>query len=107
MSGAGVTDPIRSSTAVAVGDLDGDGVAEIVAYTGDLSLVAFTRKQGVWGPLWSTVNATTDGMTRFTASVLAGETWSGPSIHDLDNDGHPEIVVEGYVIDGQTDRSSC
>jgi hypothetical protein len=97
-----VADPIRSSTAVAVGDLDGDGVAEIVAYTGDLSLVAFTRKLGVWGPLWSTVTATTDGTARFTASVLAGETWSGPSIHDLDNDGHPEIVVEGYVIDGQT-----
>jgi hypothetical protein len=28
--------------------------------------------------------------------------WSGPSIHDLDNDGKPEVIREGYVIDGQT-----
>ncbi len=102
LSGAGVPDPMRSSTAVAVGDLDGDGVAEIVAYTGDLSLVAFTRKLGVWAPLWTSVNATTDGTTRFTAAILAGASWSGPSIHDIDNDGKPEVIVEGYVIDGQT-----
>ena len=102
LGGAGVPDPMRSSTAVAVGDLDGDGVAEIVAYTGDLSIVAFTRKHGVWGPLWPTIHATTDGTTRFTAAVLGGESWSGPSIHDLDDDGAPEIIVEGYVLDGQT-----
>jgi hypothetical protein len=102
LRGAGVPDPMRSSTAVAVGDLDGDGVAEVVAYTGDLSIVAFTRKGGVWGPLWATVHATTDGTTRFTAAVLGGESWSGPSIQDLDDDGAPEIIVEGYVLDGQT-----
>lgn len=102
VTGGGATDPMRSSTAVAVGDLDGDGVAEIVAYTGDLSVIAFTRKNGKWRPLWTSVNATTDGTTRFTAAVLGGETWSGPSIHDLDNDGHAEIIVEGYVINGQT-----
>ena len=100
--GGGVLDAMRSSTPVAVGDLDGDGVAEIVAYTGDLSVVAFTRKLGVWAPLWTTGHATTDGTSRFTAAVLNGESWSGPSIHDVDNDGKPEIVVEGYVIDGQT-----
>jgi hypothetical protein len=102
IAGGGVPDPMRSSTAVAVGDLDGDGVAEVVAYTGDLSVVAFTRKQGVWGPLWTTVHATTDGTTRFTAAVLGGESWSGPSLHDVDNDGLVDVIVEGYVLDGQT-----
>jgi hypothetical protein len=103
LAGGGVADPMRSSTAVAVGDLDGDGVAEIVAYTGDLSVVAFTRKQGVWKPLWTSSNATTDGTTRFTVTILANnESWAGPSIHDLDNDGKAEILVEGYVINGQT-----
>jgi hypothetical protein len=99
---AGVTDAMRSSTTVAAGDLDGDGVAEIVAYTGDLSVVAFTRKAGTWGPLWTSINATTDGTTRFTSTINGGESWGGPSIHDIDNDGKPEIVVEGYVINGQT-----
>ena len=99
---SGVTAPMRSSTAVAVGDLDGDGVAEVVAYSGDLSVVAFTRKAGVWSPLWKSINATTDGTTEFTATILSGESWAGPSIHDLDNDGKPEILVEGYVINGQT-----
>ena len=28
--------------------------------------------------------------------------WSGPSIHDLDNDGVPEIIREAYVIEGNT-----
>ncbi len=103
-SGAsGVTAPMRSSTAVAVGDLDADGVADVVAYAGDLSVIAFTRKAGVWKPLWTTIAATqTNGTTPFTAAILGGESWAGPSIHDLDDDGKPEILVEGYVINGQT-----
>jgi hypothetical protein len=100
---AGVTDPMRSSTAVAVGDLDGDGVAEVVAYTGTLGVVAFTRKAGVWSPLWTTIHATTDGATAFSLfAATPASYWAGPSIHDLDNDGKPEIVAEGYVINGQT-----
>ncbi len=103
---AGVTDPMRSSTAVAAADLDGDGVAEVVAVTGADSVVAFTRKAGAWGPLWSSIHATTDGTTTFTMAIPVltngDNNWAGPSIHDIDGDGKAEILVEGYVIDGQT-----
>jgi len=39
----GVVDWVNSPSPVAAGDLNGDGVAEIVAYMGDFTTVAFTR----------------------------------------------------------------
>lgn len=79
-----------SSASVAAGDLDGDGAAEIVAKGADGRLVAFTRKAGNWGVLWQ------------TAAAIAGGNWAGPSIHDLDDDGVPEVIREGTVVDGLT-----
>lgn len=78
-----------SSAAVAVGDLDGDGAADIVAKAADNSLVSFTRKAGVWMKLWQ-------------SPVVGGGNWAGPSIHDLDDDGVPEVIREGTVLDGKT-----
>lgn len=96
-------DWVRSSSPVAVGDLDGDGVAEIVVYMADESTVAFTRKAGAWKPLWPKVRATlADGTTPFISTVSGA--WAGPSLHDLDDDGRPEIIREGYVIDGRTGK---
>jgi hypothetical protein len=95
----GVPDYTVSSASIAAGDLDGDGVAEIVAYGADGSTLAFTRKAGVWGLLWKSL---------YDPGLLGGPCntvnhrcpfgWGGPSIHDLDNDGVPEIVREGGVI---------
>ena len=99
----GTIDWVRSSSPVAVGDLDGDGIAEIVVYMGDDSTAAFTLKAGKWKTLWPHAFATlADGTTTFVSTITGG--WAGPSIHDLDNDGKPEIVREGYVIDGQTGK---
>jgi hypothetical protein len=101
----------RSSSPVALADLDGDGVAEIVAYMveepeGQEVTVAWTRKNGAWAPLWPTGKATNPDGSVFDASVpvsgTSGADWAGPSIHDLDDDGKPEIIREGWVIDGQT-----
>jgi hypothetical protein len=115
LDGDGVVDWVNSPTAPAVGDLNGDGVPDIVTYMGDFTTVAFTRtKSGSWTTLWPKVKATNTNGTVFvstmdgtngakpTASPSSTAVWSGPSIHDLDNDGKPEIIREGYVIDGQT-----
>lgn len=93
----------RSSSPVAVGDLDGDKVADVVVYMADKSTVAFTRKSGAWKPLWPHVKATlADGVTTYLAPFASQ--WAGPSIHDLDDDGKPEVIREGAVIDGSTGK---
>lgn len=114
LDGDGVVDWVNSPSPVATADLDGDKVPEIVAYMGDFTTVAFKRIGGTWKPMWPKVKATTsagavwvstqDGTYGTAPSAAAGSTdvWSGPSIHDLDNDGKPEIIREGTVIDGQT-----
>jgi len=122
LNGDGVIDWVNSPSAVAVGDLNGDGVPEIVAYMGDRSTAAFTLNgMGQWVPLWPKVFATlADGVTIWKSTVDGTETpptgacdpssgancsngiWSAPSIHDIDNDGIPEIIREANVIDGMT-----
>ena len=101
----------RSSSPVALGDLDGDGISEIVAFMveeheGDEVLVAYTRKSGAWAPLWPTAKAVNADGTVFNATIpvsgASGSGWAAPSIHDLDNDGVPEIIREGWVVNGAT-----
>ncbi|MGH7295926.1 MAG: hypothetical protein ACRELB_13375, partial [Polyangiaceae bacterium] len=117
LDGDGVIDWVNSPSAVAAGDLNGDGVAEIVVYMGDRTTVAFTRTApNTWKPLWPKVKATlADGVTLFVSmadgvydlapgSGTSLDVWSSPSIHDLDDDGVPEIIREGYVIDGATGK---
>jgi hypothetical protein len=87
---AGYSGWLISSSPVAVGDLDGDGSAEIVSFAADGHIVAFTRKALAWGVLWVSTDA------------VGGGNWAGPSIHDLDDDGIPEVIREGTVLDGLT-----
>ncbi|HJL01185.1 MAG TPA: FG-GAP-like repeat-containing protein [Polyangiaceae bacterium LLY-WYZ-15_(1-7)] len=86
---------VSHSSPPAVGDLDGDGVAEIVAFKAGGGLVAFTwdADAGAWTLLW---RSTTDGTTPFDPT---GSGWAGPSIADLDDDGVPEVMRSGYVFD--------
>ncbi len=103
LDGDGVVDWINSPATVAVGDLDGDGVAEIVAYGGNGTLLAFTLKQGTWSLLWKAKNP--DGSvfvdSLYNWATVNPGSWAGPSIHDLDDDGHPEIIREGYVFSSE------
>ncbi|MFI5299376.1 MAG: hypothetical protein ACHREM_14880 [Polyangiales bacterium] len=98
---------VSASSAVAIGDLDGDKIPDVVAYykpnavpgvAGGLSaggsVIAFTKKAGVWTVLWKAHNA--DGSPW---SIAGAHEWAGPSIHDLDDDGFPEVLREGYVFD--------
>ena len=94
LDGDGVIDWTYSSAALAAADLDGDEKPEIVAYGGDGSTLAFKRTMGVWGLLWKAT--TSAGGPVYIAPINGG--WAGPSIHDLDDDGVPEILREGAVI---------
>jgi len=100
--GDNVVDWVVSSSSLAVADLDGDDVAEIVAYGADGSLLAFEKKLGSWGLLWKAdYNASFPWNPCAPNGVGLGRCsfgWAGVSIHDLDDDGVPEIVREGVVF---------
>jgi hypothetical protein len=83
------------SSPPAVGDIDGDGIPEIVANQAGGGVVAFDydRTAGGWSVLWRSHLA--DG----TAYNVTGGGWAGPSIHDLDDDGLPEVLRGGIIID--------
>jgi len=102
VDGDGIVDYTVSSASLAAGDLDGDGVAEIVAYAADGSTLAFTKKNGAWGLLWkSTYPAGAPWAPCGQPTVHRCKLgWAGPSIHDLDDDGVPEVIREGVVMNG-------
>ena len=99
VNGDGVEDWLVSSSTLAAGDLDGDGVAEIVAYGADGSTFAFTKKAGVWGLLWKSPHqAGIPGGPCDPVNHACPTGWAGPSIHDINDDGKPEILREGAVL---------
>jgi len=81
-----------SSPSVALGDLDLDGRPEIVAPRTIGGLVAFTYSEvaDAWQVLWETTSTFGDTLTD----------WTGPSIHDLNDDGQPEVMFYGNVYSG-------
>lgn len=84
---------IRDAATPSVADLDGDGAMEIVARLNAGGLVAFKFNGTKYDQMWATSNAAEAGKN----------VWDGVSIHDLDDDGKPEIVARGgQVFNGQT-----
>jgi len=86
---ASLPDPIIASQSVAIADLGGrDGVPELVAARQDGGLIAFTLgADGTWGVLWRSADTYGDTFCN----------WTGISIHDLDDDGVPEVLYQGAV----------
>lgn len=75
---------LQLTGAVAAGDIDGDGMVEIIAPTSN-QLKAFEN----------------DGTLKWTSSSLAGHmygTSDAPAIADLDGDGSPEVLVGKAIL---------
>ncbi|MBX3250463.1 MAG: VCBS repeat-containing protein [Myxococcales bacterium] len=89
---------VAHSAPPAIGDLTGDGRPEIVAFMAGGGLVAFTYDDGAsaWRVLWRSTLA--DGVTPYRPT---GGGWAGPSLVDLDDDGVPEVMRGGVVLDNQ------
>src|SRR3569623_616297 len=81
---------VIASASVAIADLGGiDAPPEIVGVRSGGGLVAWPLKPTGWEVLWQTASP-------FGAGLCD---WAGPSIHDLDDDGIPEILFYGNVYD--------
>jgi hypothetical protein len=81
--------PIATSS-LALADLDRDGVPEVLAAIVGGGLAAWKRQpDGSFAMLWTS-----------NASPAVGQcVWTGPSVHDLDDDGIPEVLFYGAVFD--------
>jgi hypothetical protein len=96
-------DATMSPASVALGDLDADGRAEIVAaaHGGGLLAFRYDAATATFARWWR--SGTCDASGGRTPDTTGGaDQWSGPSIHDLDDDGVPEIVYGAtvYAADG-------
>ena len=82
-----VTDPllaINTAYNIAAGDIDNDGLVEIVACdANNTQLICFEN----------------DGTFKWRSSVLDALNWSAAAIADIDHDGSPEIVSGRQVLD--------
>ncbi len=76
---------LQGQGAVAVGDIDGDGLVEIIACTSS-AVKAFEN----------------DGTLKWTSGSISGHlvgTSDAPAIADMDGDGDPEIIVGRAILD--------
>lgn len=89
----------------AIADIDGDGFADIVTHrarpgaepVGGLVAYGWDQAAQTYARLWvaldtDIVNCGDDPCNR----------WDGPSVHDLDDDGVPEVISASEVYDGPT-----
>jgi len=92
-------DATMSPASVAVGDIDGDGRPEVVAaaYGGGLLAFKYDQNSQVFARLWRSGTCNGNGPPTTPDYTGGSDQWSGPSIHDLDDDGSPEIIYGATV----------
>jgi hypothetical protein len=96
-------DQAMSPGSPAAGDLDGDGRAEIVVpgHAGGIKAFRYDADTNTFARIWSSATCSAGGRT---PDLTGGpDEWAGPSIHDLDDDGVPEIIWGATVYD----RDGC
>ena len=97
---SGADERLIATATPAVGDLDNDGVPEIVA------LRARDSAGPAYGPVafkWDPVDARYERWWAASGTDLATLCrWDGPVLHDLDDDGFAEVISGTEVFDGQT-----
>lgn len=82
---------LNAGASIAVGDIDNDGRAEIVALDRTNRVVVFEDDL--------TVKWTSAAPLPALAGALTGATYGVPTISDLDGDGSPEVFVGATVFD--------
>jgi len=88
--------PLNSPVTPAIGDLDGDGVPEIVTSPTEGGLIALAvASDGTVTERWR--STTPDGSRDLLGSAQCQ--WGAVSMYDLDDDGRPELLFEGGVWD--------
>jgi hypothetical protein len=94
-SAPAIEDRLNSPVTPAVGDLDGDGVVEVVAALMDGGIAAFRYDPAsrTMRRAWRSRRA--DGSPDTHAGTICS--WGAIALHDLDDDGRSEIVFEGMV----------
>jgi hypothetical protein len=90
-------DAVVGTASPAIADLDGDGRADIVAvaHGGGLLAFAYNGMTRTFERRWRSANCGAMGMR--TPDTFGAAHWGGPSIHDLNDDGRPEIIHQGVV----------
>src|SRR5262249_4915950 len=90
---------VRDAATPSIADLDGAGTMDIVARTNGFAtgnrIVAFKWNGSHYDLMWTSPEG--------VASPLGGGgNWDGVSLHDLDDDGRPEVIARsGEVYSGQ------
>jgi hypothetical protein len=94
IEGGAATDPadrVNSPVTPAIGDLDGDMRPEIVAAHADGGVIAFRWDGARLVRMWRARNADgTDDLWGNTTCM-----WGGVSLYDLNDDGRPEVILDG------------
>ena len=87
---------VTNASTPAIADLDADGRPEVIvnAGTGTVRAFSYDVAGDTWTELWA--SATCSGGMR-TPHAGGGSQGFSPSIHDLDDDGSPEVLVGGSV----------
>jgi len=79
----------------AIGDINGDGRPDIVTHRarGGVIAYAWNEPAGTYTRLWVALDTN-----------ISGQRWDGLALHDLNDDGVPEVISASEVYDGPTGR---